>query len=238
MRTRLLLLLIVIAWIPVAAQAQVSGPVHREWEFGIFGTAVSASERTVATPVTGVSGQTSRGVSLRLAKAAEMGFGIAQNLGRHWAANVEYSFSNQPLTFKNLADAVPTFQAGQAVHRMTYEILYLPRARNQRLRPYVFAGPGITLFHIHKKSKTAASALGMHLNDPWKPTFNWGGGVKFLFQDHLAVNVRFSDTISGLPRYGLPRTAAFWASQFHPGLDARGVMHSWRFGAGLIYEWD
>jgi opacity protein-like surface antigen len=238
MKTRLLLLLIVISCMPVAALAQVRGSLHRDWEFGVFGAAVSAGDRTVATPVAGVSGQTSRGVGMKVSKAAEMGFMITQNLGRHWAANLEYSLANQPLTFQNLGDAIPTFKAGQAVHRMAYEVLYLPRPPSQRLRPYVFAGPGIALFHIHKQSKTAASSLGMHLSDPWKPTLNWGGGVKFLIQDHFAVSGHFSDAISGLPRYGLPRKAAFWSNQFHPGFDARGIMHNWRIGAGFIYEWD
>lgn len=238
MRMRLLLSLIVIAWIPAAVSAQISNPVHRDWEFGFFGAFSSMGERTCTTPVAGVSGQTSREVGLKYSSALEMGVGFTQNFGKHWAINLEYSFSNQPLTFTNLADTVPVFSAGQAIHRMAYQFLYHVKPRDERLRPYVFIGPGVSLFHIHGDAKTAAVPLGMSLTDSWKPTINWGGGAKFLFQDHLAAHVQLSDAISGVPTYGLPQTAAFWSNKFHPGFAASGLVHNWRIGVGLIYQWD
>lgn len=175
MRTRLLLSLMIIAWIPAAVVAQSRDPEHRDWEIGFFGAISSLGERTTNTPVLGVSGQTSRQVGLKYSRGAEFGMRITQNFGQHWGANLEYSFSNQPLTFKNLADTIPTFPAGHAIHRAAYEVLYYPMTRYDRLRPYVFVGPGITLFHIDANAKAAATPLAMRLTDSWKPALHWGG---------------------------------------------------------------
>lgn len=52
------------------------------------------------------------------------------------------------------------------------------------------------------------------------------------------MNAHVSDAVSGVPTYGLPRAAAFWSDQFHPGFNPSSVMHNWRFGVGLTYQWD
>jgi opacity protein-like surface antigen len=227
-----------MASISVAANAQSSAPEHRQWEFGAFGATSALGEHTSTTPQVGVIGATSREVTLKYSFAAEMGAWFSENLGEHWGANLEYRFSNQPLTFTNLADTIPTFNARQSIHRIAYEMLYYPLSPDHRARPYVFAGPGINLFHINQNSRNAASQLGMQLTSPWKATLNWGGGLKYLIQDHVAVNVHLIDTVSGVPKYGLPSSAQFSPGQISPGFDPKGLMHNWQLGFGLAYQFD
>jgi len=225
------MLMALMLWLPVGVKAQVLSPFHRQWEFGAFGGMSSIGGNTNITAY-------ARTIGLKFAFASELGFRVTENLGQHWGTTLEYSFSNQPMTVTNLADAVPSFQIGQAVHRFAYDILYYPRSRSYRIRPYVFAGPGVTLFYIYKNTKTAAAALGIWPSDPWKANANWGGGAKFLVIDHVAINAQFSGTISSVPRYGLPKTSLFNEGENVPLSSPHGLMLNGRFGIGFVYQWD
>jgi len=230
------MMLSLVALLPAAALAQTPTLEHREWEFTVFGGASYLNKDTYPTPVLGPAQPVTRNVGLRYATGSEFGARVTENRWKHWAATAEYSFSNQPLTFTNLSDAIPSLSLSQSIHRFSYNILYLPLSRSSRLRPYGFAGPGVSLFYIHESSKTAASALGIRVTDPWKPTFNWGGGVSFLLVDGVAVNAQATDSISGVPRYGF-RKAAIDAQQSIPGFSPDGILQNWRFTVGVAFQW-
>jgi len=238
MKRTFLLLLAAIGSIAVASNAQDAGAVFQKFEAGAFGSLSSMGDYTRATPQVDDSGTTSRDVGLKYSNAAVFGVRITENLGEHWGANLEYSFSNQPLMFSNLGADIPTFKARHSIHRTPYEILYYPLLNYRGARPYVFVGPGVNLFHIHKSSKNAASDLGMRLTSPWKATFNWGGGLKYILQDHVIVDAHFTGTFSGIPQYGLPSSGTFTSDQSTPGFDAHGLMHNWQVGVGLSYKFD
>jgi opacity protein-like surface antigen len=238
MMRRFLIPLMLIAWIPAAGNAQTPTPKYLKWEFNIFAGTSSIGDTTHTTPVTGTTQSSSRDVRLKYARGGSFGAGITQSLGKHLAATLEYRFANQPLNIENLSSSIPAFKAGQTVHRIEYSVGYYFTNRSDRLRPYVFAGPGLALFYIHKDSRAVASSLGMHLSSPWKVTMNWGGGAKYLFADHLAINAQISDSISGVPRYGLPKSAVSSGASFYPGFLPDGMLHNWRFSIGLAYQWD
>jgi opacity protein-like surface antigen len=235
---RLFSLLMLVLIIPMAAHAQTLAETHRRWELGIFGGTSTISNRNSTVQVAGNSGQASRTVKMEFASGSDLGIRVMENLGQHWAAALEYSFSNQPLKLSGLSDPAPSFHLKQSVHRISYDILYLPRSRYERLRPFVFAGPGVALFYVRENSRSAASALNMNLTSPWKATFNWGGGAKYLFMNHLAAAAQITDSISTVPRYGLPKAASLSSNIFTPGFNPSGLMHNWRLSAGFVYEWD
>jgi opacity protein-like surface antigen len=227
-----ILLLATFLIVPEAG-AQILPAQHREWEFEVFGGASYLGNHTYNTPVNSAGSQIVRPVGLRYAAGYQTGVRITENRWQHWGVTLEYSFSNQPATFTNLSSAVSSLRVGQSLHRLAYELLYYPLERSHRLRPYAFAGPGEALFHVHRDSKSAAALLGIQFNDPWKFSFHWGGGAKYLIQDHVAAGFQFSDAVSGVPHYGLPPV---WI-QSQPGLRPAGSLHNWRFGISLIYQW-
>src|SRR5204863_3954131 len=94
-----------------------------------------------------------------------------------------------------------------SVHHVSYNVSFLPMTPMMRFRPYAKVGAGPTVFHIPSHSKNDALALGSSLRDSWKIAFNLGGGVKYLVYDQLALGFDVRDQISGVPSYGLSRSA-------------------------------
>jgi hypothetical protein len=211
---------------------------YDDWEASVFAGGSLIGDTVHETPIEG-SGQTSsRSVGLHYSTGAQMGMRITANLWRHWGANLEYSFSNQPITFTNLSDSIPSLGLGHAIHRFAYEVLYYPRDRSYKFRPFVFAGPGVSLFYIKGSGKEAASAQGIRLSDPWKLTMNWGGGVKYLLRKQVAFSAQFGDSISGVPNYGLPEAGRDASGVYVPGFRPEGLMHNWLMGVGFAFQWD
>jgi opacity protein-like surface antigen len=233
-----LVALLLVSLIPVAAQAQsLSKLTHRTWEISVFGGGSYIGERLFPTPVTGSSQQTSRTVGLSYASGSQFGLRVTENRWQHWGAAMEYGFSNQPLKFTNLSDAVPLLALGHSIHRFKYDFVYYPFDRSHRLRPFAFAGSGASLFVVKGPSRDAAAAKGIQLNDPWKLTVSWGGGVKYLIRDQLAASFQFSDGMSGVPHYGLPPSGRFVSSQYSPGFQPDGRLHNRLISLSFIYQW-
>jgi hypothetical protein len=82
------------------------------------------------------------------------------------------------------------------------------------------------------------TGLGVRFTDPWKVSFHWGGGVKYLMRDQVGVVLQFNDSASGVPGYGLPTTALDLTGQFTPGFRPDGVAHNWLVSIGFTYQWD
>lgn len=166
-----------------------------------------------------------------------MGFRIAENRWQHFGAVMEYGFSNQPLTFTNLTPALPILKLGHGIHRFSYSGVFYPLARNHRLRPYAFAGPGVALFHVSRSGKDLAEANGLHMTDPWKFTMNWGGGVKYLVTDTMGVAFQFGDSVSRVPHYGIPPNVRATSGVFLPGFQPSGSLHNRLLSLSFIYQW-
>jgi hypothetical protein len=232
-----LLLFLLLRSTPGQAQGSFSLS-HREWEVAVFGGGSFIGSSEYKTPVTGSTQQSSRTVGLKYATGYQIGISATDNLKQHYGGSLEYSFSNQPLTITNLSDAVPSLSLGHSIHRFAYNILYYPLDRDARLRPFAFLGPGVSLFSVSGSSKEAAAAQGIHLSAPWKFTVNFGGGIKYLLKDHVAASFQFSDSISGVPGYGLPPNGSFVSGKYIPGFRPDGLMHNWLISVGFLYQWD
>jgi opacity protein-like surface antigen len=230
--------LLLVTLVPIAAQAQsLFKATHRAWEVSIFAGGSFPGDGLFATPVTGSTQQTSRTVGLSYGSGSQLGLRVTENRWEHWGAAMEYGFSNQPLRFTNLSDAVPMMALGHSIHRFHYDVLYYPFDRSRRLRPFAFAGSGVSLFYVKGSSKDTAAAMGIHLSDPWKFTFSWGGGVKYLIRDQVATSFQFSDNISGVPHYGLPPNGRFVSGQYIPGFRPDGLLRDWLISLSFIYQW-
>jgi opacity protein-like surface antigen len=220
-------------------QAQgVFNLAHGEWEASVFGGVSFLGAGIHQTPAEGSGQPSSRAVGLSYSTGAQMGIRVTDNHWRHWGSTLEYSYSNQPITFTNLSDSVPSLGLGHAIHRFAFDVLYYPLDRNYKLRPFVFAGPGVSLFYVKGSGKEAAGAMGVRLSDPWKFTMNWGGGVKYLVRKQIAASFQFSDSISGVPSYGMPETGRVISGKYVPGFRPEGLQHNWLIGIGFVYQWE
>jgi opacity protein-like surface antigen len=239
MNRYLLSLVFGVAWFSAAAEAQTGfPPTHRAWEFTVFGGGSLIHGEQFETPVIGSSQETTRTVGMHFGVGPQLGVRIAENRWNHWGASLEYSFSNQPLSFTNVSPDLYSIAFGHSVHRWVYDVLYYPLDRSKRLRPYAFAGGGVSLFHINEASKAeAASTLGLTLTDSWKFAFSWGGGVKYLALDHVAFCLQLSDRITGVPDYGFPRSIEFAGGEFRPGFEPTGYLNNWLLSLGFAYQW-
>lgn len=221
------------------AFAQVSYSLeHREWEVTGFAGRSFVTKSRFSTPVTGSDQESSRTVGIEYASGYETGVRVSQNVNDFWAADLEYSFANQPLTFTNLSPGIESLSLTQYIHDFSYNVSYLPLPRTKRFRPYVLAGVGAALFYIAGRSKKDALELGVWLRDSWEFTFNWGGGFKYLIQDQFALTFDVKDRISRVPSYGLPASTVVAGGQYQPGIAVHGPLQNWQLNFGFTFQWD
>ncbi len=221
--------------LPESSQAQRSFTVEdNKWEAFIFfgGSFPGSSEHS--TPIEGSS--ESRTVGLRYDAGFQIGAGIMNNRWNQVSAALEYSFSDQPVTVTNLSEFLPSLKGNHSIHRVTYNILYFPLGRDVRLQPYVFGGPGLSLFYVRRSGKNAAEAQGLRLKDPWKFTVSLGGGARYFLGSRIAAFFQFSDNISGVPGYGLPISGQVLEEEYIPGFRPNGLLHNWETRCGIMLQ--
>jgi hypothetical protein len=125
------------------------------------------------------------------------------------------------------------------IHHIDYNMAYLPIPTSKQFRPYVKAGTGAVLFFINGESLSVAQQQGLKLRQsPWQFIFNWGGGVKYLVLDRFAVSFDVKDSLSGIPRYAIPKSAQVINGVFQPGVAIDGVLNNWQIGVAANFQWD
>jgi opacity protein-like surface antigen len=170
--------------------------------------------------------------------AYQVGIRVSQNLENSLIADMEYSFSNQPLRFTNLAPDIPSLSVSHFLHNVNYNVSYSPSTRDSRFRPYVGAGVGAAWFQVAGYSRAEALALGVGLRDSWEFVVNWGGGFKYLLKDHVAVTFDVKDRLSRVPSYNLPVAAKIVDGQYVPGVAVHGLSQVWQLNWGFTYQYD
>jgi opacity protein-like surface antigen len=213
---------------------------HRQWEFSGFagGSFMSGEDEFVTQVRDNGTALTTRTVGLRYASGYQIGMRVGENLGDFWTADLEYSFANQPLTFTNLSPTIQSLSVGQFVHHWSYSISYSPASRLKRFRPYAKIGTGATLFFLHGENKELAFQQGLRLQDTWKFLVNWGGGAKYLVHDQVALMFDVKNNMTGVPNYGLPKSASIVNGVFFPGMARHGTLNNWQLNFGIAYQWD
>lgn len=230
---KILFLLLTILGLSCPSLAQ-GWPVHLQWEVSLFGGLNAPTDQDFLTPVEGQGDPFV--VALDYASGYTVGGRVSENLGQHFGAELEYSFSNQPLFLQNVAPGT-SFGLDHKTHRVVYSFLYSPQDRFQKIRPFVLAGVGATFFQVDKDSEGQALLQNVDLNDQWKFTFSWGGGVKAQLAEQWGIRIDVKDHITGVPDYGLPSTAPLINGGIGAGLRPDGVMHNWQLSVGFTYSW-
>jgi len=206
---------------------------NSKWEasfFGGFGTATDHDSKVLVD-----GGDATRIVTLNYASGFLVGARVTENLNRTASAELEYTFTNQPMAFLNLRPGLDRLDLDHYTHSFVYSILYSPYDRLARIRPFAAVGGGVTLYRVTSASKDLVLDEGATLTDRWKFVFSWGGGVKYRIKGNWGARFDVRDYVTGIPDYGLPPTASFFQGSVGPAFRPDGSQHNWKFSAGFIY---
>ena len=219
------------------AQSSYS-PEYREFEVTVFTGISLGADFEFPTQVFGTDQESSRTVGMRYNSGYLLGARVNQNFGDFWAVDLDYTFSNQRLTFINLLPNNQSLSFNNYLHYGSYNVSFLPLPRTSRFRPYANTGVGFALFYIPSRVRREILERGIALRDSWEFLLNWGGGLKYLAADQFALTFDVKDRLSRVPSYGLPVSARIVNGQFQPGIAKHGVFNNWQFSFGLTYQWD
>ena len=219
-------------WIGQPVLAQASPESHpRKWEFSVLAGAGLLSGRIFGPAETG-SGSSL--VSLDYKAGYSLGFGVIENLGERFGAEMRYGISSLPIAAGSLTAEPSTPEQAHHVHGLSYSLLLYPQGwKRGRLVPYALAGLGASLFQ--PSGDTDVASRGLILKNRWKLAGEMGAGVKLHLDRPWGLRFEVRDRITGVPDSGLPRTA----SPEEGGgvaLPATGRLHHWQFHVGLSYN--
>jgi opacity protein-like surface antigen len=151
---------------------------------------------------------------------------IGQNLGNRWGAELTYSYIHHKMLLANPQPNLASLEFGHTIHRFDYDMLLYMLGRSSRVRPFAIAGSGVALFRTPEVGKSHAADAGVQVMDRIKLSINWGGGLKCLVHENVAIRFEFSDRMTGVPNYA-----------FVPGFKATGMLHDRMLNLGLVYYW-
>ncbi len=233
MKNYLMLVLGFVWLVPGVLAQSPPRPTEAKWEFsGFFGFGGAGND----THVTPVEEGTTQNVQLDLEQSYVVGLRITENRGQYFGAELEYSFANQPLSFRGLSPTVPFLALDHRVHKFAYSGLFYGRGRQERIRPFGSIGFGTSFFQVRRHSQDEALREGVDLRNRWKLAFSYGAGVKLRMAPGWGVRVDFRDQITGVPDFGLPSQAPMLeGSGTGPGFRPEGILHNWQFAAGFSY---
>ncbi len=128
-------------------------------------------------------------------------------------ANVSFGLSNgnYPVGFPGVGTPVPPYSFGSRNWTFGFNPVWNLRPRGSRVQPYLTAGVDGIQFTPTSKAINLANQpnniflyQAQSLNDNLQVGFNFGGGVKWHFTDHLGARFDVRGLISRNPTYGLP----------------------------------
>ena len=167
-------------------------------------------------------------------RATHLGFGVIENLGERFGAEMRYGIGSFPIAAGSLTAEPSTPEQAHNVHGLIYSLLVYPQGwKGGRLVPYALAGLGASLFQ--PSGDTDVASRGLILKNRWKLAGEMGAGVKLHLDRPWGLRFEVRDRISGVPGYGLPRTPS---PEEGAGLalPASGRLHHWQFHVGLTYN--
>ncbi len=232
---RIFLLLLCFIALGSGLSAQ-NPPTHAEnkWEVSHFVGYGGAGDGTFATPV---EEGTIQDVGLDVEQNIALGVRITENRGRYLGAELEDSFTNQPLFFRDLSPTLPALALDHTVHKLAYSLLIYGRERQERIRPFGSIGFGTSFFQVSNDSQDEALRQGVDLKNRWKLALSYGGGGQFRMAPRWGFRVDFWDQVTGVPDFGFPSQAPLLeGGETGPGFRAEGILHNWQTTFGFVYH--
>ena len=219
----------------VAVPTLVTAQEFRNMEFNVFiaGSAYTENDFTVGFPqtITPVTGE------FKLDTALRGGVRWNINTTRHWGEEVFFSYEPNKANF---------IRTGTASSQQSFDIrvwnwggnvvYYFTEDEDSRgLRPFLTTGIGGTVYQPTGEAKQAARDP-LQGNLPGFTTsnlfaFNYGGGVKFLFNDWWGVRLDVRGFVGPTPSFGLQRSSINPSAVVFP---ATGAMNSGEASVGFL----
>lgn len=225
-------LILLILPAELVGQAPMNDP-SRDWEFSFFGGLSSANDHSSLVNIEGL--EDTNTAYLDYSSGYQAGIRITENLGNHLSAELDYTFANQPMAFRELSPTIRRLDLDHSVHSAVYSMLLSPVSPREKLRPFALVGAGLSYFHVSKDSKDAAVDQGVTLKDRWKFLMTYGGGFKYRITHKWGIRFDARDQLTGIPDYGLPPASRFFQNQISPAFRPDGLLHNWRFSVGVTY---
>lgn len=215
---------------PIRGQAAADSH-PRKWEFSFLAGAGYLTDRTFGPTV---SGNGSPLVRLDYNAGYSLAFGVTENLGEKFGAEMRYGIGSLPLAAASLTEGSTAPEQAHFVHGLVYSLILYPQGwRRGRLVPYALAGLGASLFQ--PSGDADAASRGLVLKDRWKLAGEMGGGVKLYLAPPWSLRFEVRNRITGVPDYGLSRVASQGEGD-GAVLPASGRLHHWQFQAGFTYS--
>lgn len=154
-----------------------------------------------------------QGLGFQLANGGAFGIRVAENFWRYVGIEQAYTYSvnnGRFLTPVGPPPGVGPFSFGNRVHQYTGNLLAYFTPRGSRVRPYLTVGGGAADFRptdrAMENAKLPANAIygAQALRSNLQPALNYGGGIKFKFNDHVGLTLDARGLMSRAPTFGLP----------------------------------
>lgn len=152
------------------------------------------------------------GLGSKMITSADWGFRFGWNASRY--IGVEAMFEWMPQNFRlvtPIAPGVPTYGFDNENFYWAINPVFHFTRTGSRMRPYVTAGIGAVDFAPTGAAKSLARSPAYEalynsgtLDGNWKFAFNYGGGIKLHFSQHVGVRLDIRGFLSGNPTYSLP----------------------------------
>ena len=224
---------ILILLCPMVSAQTLRGAGSPEWELSFFAGMADLGETSSSTPIENSTAILSS--SMEPDSGLLLGARVTQNLGRHFAAEMDYTFADHSGTFLNPTPSTSSLEMDQTTHSFFYNILFYLRDSSSRLRPYVSGGGGATYFALDGSIKSTSEQLGFNMKNSWELGLKVGAGVKYRLNEKIGVRADFTDQISDSPSYGLPSVVPVVNSVPGAGYAPSGTLHNMHVSFGLIY---
>jgi opacity protein-like surface antigen len=233
-KNALVMVLFFVLSIPGVSAQGISSQAKDKWEAsGFFGFGGAGDD----VFVTSVEEGATQDVRLDLEQSYVLGIRITENLGQYLGAELEYSFTNQPLLFQGLSPTLPFLALDHQVHKLAYSALFYGISRQSRIRPFGSVGFGTSFFQVSNNSQDEALREGADLKNRWKLAFSYGAGVKLQVAPGWGVRADFRDQVTGVPDFGFPSQAPLLeGGETGPGFRADGILHNWQTTVGVTYS--
>ena len=175
-------------------------------------------------PFGGVStfGQVNRGLNTKMANGGLGGARFAVNPYKYLGLELwfDYAVANEtfgnsnglvPAGFPLAGTPVPPYSFGNRNWTFGFNPVWNFRPRGSKIQPYLTAGvdgiqftPTNTAINLANQPTNIAYYHAQGLNDNLQVGFNYGGGVKWHFTDHLGARFDVRGLLNRNPTFGLP----------------------------------
>ena len=193
-------------------------------------------------PFGGISiyGQLNTGLTMHTADGGVGGIRVAFNPSRYIGIELWADYANANIEFRNsTSPTIPTYSFGSKNYVFGLNPVFNFKPRGSKVIPYVTVGPMGTEFtptnlaeNLTKQPTNIALYHANNLNSNLQAGINYGGGVKWHFNDHWGMRFDVRGLYSRNPTFGLPNSPAITTGIYIP---AHQTYNGLQATIGLVY---